>query len=132
MLILSGPLRLPAASSVGLVGAGFLAVYLYQRRTGQALSVMHGAHLGWISGIFGFAITAVVLALIVAALSDPAVLDAMRQQLKAAGNQADVDQVITELRSRTGLLEAIATMFFMFTVLPACGGALGAKLLHRD
>ena len=129
-MILSG--RLPAASAIGLVGAGFLAVYLYQRRTGQALSVMHGAHLGWISGIFGFAITAVVLAMVVTALSDPAVLDAMRQQLKSAGNQADVDLVIAELRSRSGVIEAVATMFFMFTVLPACGGALGAKLLHRD
>jgi hypothetical protein len=132
LMILSGPLRVPAASAIGLVAAGFLAVYLYQRRTGQHLSMAHGAHLGWISGIFGFAITAVVLALVRAALSDPTVLEAMREQMKTAGNQVDIDQVIAALRTGSGLLEAVAVMFFMFTVLPACGGALGAKLLDRD
>ena len=84
--IVSGQLRVPAASTVGLVAAGFLAVYLYQRRTGERLSVVHGAHLGWISGIFGFAITSVLISVFVVALSNPAFLDAMREQLKAAGS----------------------------------------------
>jgi hypothetical protein len=133
LLIVSGPLRVPAAPTVGLVAAGFLAVYLYQRRTGQRLSVVHGAHLGWISGIFGFAITAVLLSAIVVMLSDPAVLDAMREQLKSRpGSQADIDQMIEMTRSPSNLLVAVAVMFLMFTVLPACGGALGAKLLSRD
>jgi hypothetical protein len=132
LFILSGQLRMPAASTVGLVAAGFLAVFLYQRRTGQRLSVVHGAHLGWISGIFGFAILTILLSAVVGALSDPAVLDAMRKQLQGAGTQAEVDQVIQMTRSPSGMLAAAALMFLMFTVLPACGGALGAKLLDRD
>ncbi len=133
LLIVSGPLRVPAAPTIGLVAAGFLAVYLYQRRTGQRLSVIHGAHLGWISGIFGFAITAVLLSAIVVMLSDPAMLDAMREQLKARpGSQVDIDQMIAMTRSPANLLVAVAVTFLMFTVLPACGGALGAKLLSRD
>jgi hypothetical protein len=130
--IVSGQLRVPAASTVGLVAAGFLAVYLYQRRTGERLSVVHGAHLGWISGIFGFAITTVLISVFVVALSNPAFLDAIREQLKTPGTPADIDQVIDELRSPSGLLVALAVTFLMFTVLPACGGALGAKLLDRD
>jgi hypothetical protein len=130
--ILSGQLRVPAASTLGLVAAGFLAVFLYQRRTGERLSVVHGAHLGWISGIFGFAITAAVLAVVVVALSNPELLNTMREQVKASGSPADMDQVIQELRSPPGLLMAVAVTFLMFTVLPACGGALGAKLLDRD
>lgn len=117
---------------LGLVAAGFLAVFLYQRRTGQRLSVANGAHLGWISGMFDFAIMAVVLTARAPALSDPAVTEAMRKQLEGAGSQAEVDQVIQMLLSPPGLLLIAALMFLMFTVLPACGGALGAKLLDRD
>jgi hypothetical protein len=133
LLIVSSRLQVPAAFALGLVAAGFMAVYLYQRRTGQKLSVAHGAHLGWISGIFGFTITAVLLAGVLAALSDPALLQTMRDQYKSsAASQVDIDQVIQELRSPSGLLAAVALMFLMFTVLPACGGALGAKLLDRE
>lgn len=134
LLIVSSQLRVPAAFLLGLVAAGFLAVFIYQRRTGQSLSVVHGAHLGWISGIVGFTISAVLLAGVITALSDPALLQAMREQYKAppGGGQVDIDQVIQMMRSPSGVLAAAALMFLMFTVLPACGGALGAKLLHRD
>jgi hypothetical protein len=40
--------RLPLA----FLAAGFLAVYLYSRRTGQTLSIRSGARMGWITGIF--------------------------------------------------------------------------------
>jgi len=133
LLMVSGPLRVPAAPTLGFVAAGFLAVYLYQRRTGQRLSVAHGAHLGWISGIFGFGITTVLFSAVVGMLSNPEVLDAMREQLKARpGNQAEIDQLIEITRNPSNLLVGLALMFLMFTVLPACGGALGAKLLDRD
>ena len=132
LLIVAGQLGIPAVSTLGLVAGGFLAVYLYQRRTGQSLSVMHGAHLGSICGIFDFAIMAVLLSTRTSALSDPAVVEAMRKQMQGAGSQAEIDQVIHVLLSPPGLLAAAAFMFLIFTVLPACGGALGAKLLHRD
>jgi hypothetical protein len=130
ILLISSQLRVPAAFALGLVGAGFLAVYLYERRTGQRLSMVHGAHLGWISGIFGFGITAVLLSAVIAELSNPVFVDAMREQLKTS--TADFDQVMEMTRSPSGMLIAGAMMFLMFTVLPACGGALGAKLLDRD
>jgi zinc-ribbon domain len=130
MSIISGQV-LPAFGLVWLVAAGFLAVYLYYRRTGQKLTVMHGAHLGWISGIFGFAITAILLTLMVVALSDPSVLAAMQEQLKASSRQADINQMIDTIRSPSGVLAALFTTFVLFTILPAAGGALGAKLLER-
>jgi hypothetical protein len=130
--VLSGQV-LPAASSLGLIAAGFLAVYLYQRRTGERLSVIHGAHLGWISGIFGFAITSVVLGLVVAVLSDPSMVETMRQQLKAAGSgrQEQIEQMIQMVHSPSLMLMAVTVTFLLFTVFPAVGGALGAKLLER-
>jgi hypothetical protein len=130
--VLSGQV-LPAASSLGLIAAGFLAVYLYQRRTGEKLSVIHGAHLGWISGIFGFAITAVILALVAVVLSDQTMVDSMRQQLEgtSAGRQAQIDQMIQMVHNPPLMLMGVAVTFLLFTVFPAFGGALGAKLLDR-
>jgi hypothetical protein len=132
LLIIAGQIGVPAASMIGLVAGGFLAVYLYQRRTGQSLSVVHGAHLGWISGVFDFALMALVLSAKIPTLSDPILKDALRKQLQGAGSQAEVDQVIQVLLSPPGMMAVAAMIFLMFTVLPACGGALGAKLLHRD
>jgi hypothetical protein len=129
---LLGELRVPGAFVPGLVAAGFLAVFLYRRRTGQRLSILHGAHLGWISGLFGFLITTVLLTLIVMALSDPAILAAMKEQLKASPAAPDVNQVIETLRSPSGIFIALIVSFTLFTVLPAFGGALGAKFLDRD
>jgi hypothetical protein len=63
--------RVPAAVLPGMVAAGFFAVFLYRRRTGQRLTILHGAHLGWISGMFGFAIAAVLLTVLVVLLSNP-------------------------------------------------------------
>lgn len=130
--VISGQV-VPAASSLGLIAAGFLAVYLYQRRTGEHLSVLHGAHLGWISGIFGFAITAVVLGGVIAILSDPNVVNSMREQLKdsSAARQAQIDQMMKMIHNPPLLLMGIAVTFLLFTVFPAFGGALGAKFLDR-
>ncbi len=124
---------LPPASSLGLIAAGFLAVYLYQRRTGYRMSVINGAHLGWISGIFGFAIMAIVLVGVVMALSDPAMVDSMRQQLQgaAAGEQAQIDEMIRVVHNPSLMRMGVAVTFLLFTVFPAFGGALGAKLLER-
>jgi len=129
---LLGELRVPGAFVPGLVAAGFLAVFLYRRRTGQRLSIIHGAHLGWIAGLFGFLITTVLLTIIVMALSDPTVLAAMKEQLKVSPAGPDVNQVIETLRSPSGIFVALLVSFTLFTVLPAFGGALGAKFLDRE
>ena len=51
----------PFLVPVWLVAGGFLSVLAYRRRTGQRLSWLHGAHLGWICGIFGFAMQLLVV-----------------------------------------------------------------------
>ena len=65
-LLVVGQLAMPQALIfVWLAAAGFLAVFLYRRSTGQRLSVMNGARLGWISGIFGFVIVTIILTMFV-------------------------------------------------------------------
>jgi len=133
-LLLVGQLALPqAVVYVWLAAAGFLAVFLYRRSTGQKLSIMNGARLGWISGIFGFVIVTVLLTLFVVALSEPSVVSVMREQIKTRGiSDATLDQMIQEIRSPSGITQALGLFFLLFTVLPAFGGAVGAKLLDRD
>lgn len=133
-LLVVGQLALPEALIfVWLAAAGFLAVFLYRRSTGQRLSVINGARLGWISGIFGFVIVTIILALFVIALSEPSVVTALREQIKTRGiPEANLDQMIEALRSPSGITGALGLFFLLFTVLPAFGGAVGAKLLDRD
>jgi hypothetical protein len=115
------------------IAAGFLAVFWYQRRSGQRLSPVSGARLGWICGIFGFAIMTILLTLIVVMLSEPAVLSSMRDQLRDRGmSEADVNQFLDLIRNPSGIIVSLGTFLLLFTVLPAFGGAVGAKLLRRD
>jgi hypothetical protein len=132
--IITGKLPLPQEFAlVWLVAGGFFAVYLYERRTGQRLSVRSGAHLGWICGIFGFVVVTMVLAATAVTLSDPSVVSAMREGFRTHGiPDANADQVINLLRTPAGISSALFVAFVLFTVLPAFGGAVGAKLLDRD
>jgi len=118
---------------VWLVGGGFLAVYLYERRTGQKLSVVNGARLGWLCGIFGFIVVIIALAGTAVILSDPAMVSAMRDQLHSRGiPDAAAEQMVNIFHTPAGLTTALLLAFVLFTILPAFGGALGAKLLDRD
>jgi hypothetical protein len=124
---------LQALAPLWLVAAGFISVYLYRRRTGQKMTALNGAHLGWICGIFGFVIATLMLTLIAFALSDPNVVSAMRDQWKDYGNsEADLNHIIDAVRNPTKIAAMLLSTFLLFTVLPAFGGALGAKLLDRD
>ncbi len=128
--------RLPVPQSlmfVWLTAAGFLAVFLYRRRTGQRLSVINGARLGWISGIFGFVLVTIILTMFVIVLSEPSAVTALREQTKTSGiPDATFDQMIQVLHSPAQLTGILGVSFLLFTVLPAFGGAVGAKLLDRD
>lgn len=124
---------LPPAFLLWLVGAGFLAVFLYRRRTGERLSIVSGAHLGWISGIFGFAIIMVLLTLVILVVSDPSRLESMRQQVQMSTSQkAEFDQIAALLKNPAAIATGVVEMFLIFTLLPAFGGALGAKFLDKD
>jgi hypothetical protein len=132
--ILTGQLALPQQlAMVWIAGGGFLAVYLYEKRSGQKLSVVSGAHLGWICGVFGFVVVTIALAATAVMLSDPSVASAMRDQLHSRGIPDNVaEQMMNIFHTPSGISTALAVSFVLFTILPACGGAIGAKLLDRD
>jgi hypothetical protein len=130
---LSGLLAVPQAFAVLWLAAGFFAVYIYRRRTGQRLTIMNGAHLGWICGMFGFVIVTILLTIAVVTLSEPSVIPMLRDQWKTQGiSEANINQMIEVFRSPQGIASALGVSFLLFTLLPAFGGAVGAKLLDRD
>lgn len=132
--VLFGQLPLPQAFAlVWLAAGGFLAVFLYKRRTGQRISIVNGAQLGWICGIFGFVIVTIMLTIAAVTFTEPSTVSAMRDQLKTRGvPDASINQMIDVFQSPAGIAGALIVSFVLFTVLPAFGGAVGAKLLDRD
>jgi zinc-ribbon domain len=115
------------------VAGGFFAVYLYRRRTGQKVTVLAGARLGWISGIIVFAILTVLLTVMVLMLSQPDVLQSMRDQMAkmSSVSQEELTRSIDSLRTPSGLAVALLNAFLTYTLLTALGGAVGAKFLNR-
>ena len=127
---LSGPLVfLPI---LWMLASGFISVYLYRRRTGQRLSTISGARMGWITGLFAFVLVMILFTTIVVALSDPDIATALTEQLKARGSAVDPQQAIQAFRSPAGIAQGLLGFFLVCGVLPTLGGALGAKLLGGD
>jgi len=113
-----------------LIAGGFFAVFLYRRRTGQQLTPLSGAHLGWLSGIFGFLIMTVIMTLIAVAMSEPSAVSTLRTQWSGAGrSEADFNVMIDAFHSPVKIAAILSMILLLFSILPAFGGALGAKLL---
>jgi hypothetical protein len=115
-----------------LIAGGFFAVFLYRRRTGQRLTPLNGAHLGWLAGVFGFLIVTVLLTLAAAVLSEPSAVSTLRAQCSGAGrSEADCNLILEAFRSPLKIAAILSTFLLLFSILPAFGGALGAKFLDR-
>src|ERR1700683_4561048 len=123
--------RLPLA----FLAAGFLAVYLYSRRTGQTLSIRSGARMGWITGIFSFTLVSILFTVAIVAISSQG--DFAKQllsQLPANDARADmIQQALSNPALILGVVVLYLILFFIiFTALPIIGGALGAKVLEKE
>jgi hypothetical protein len=119
---------------IGFLAAGVLAAYLYRRRTGQALSVRSGARIGWITGIFAFAMTMVVSTLgTIAASSQGKLADVLRSQAPDPSQAEMINQVLREPATLVVvILISLVMLFILLTALPILGGALCAKLLEKE
>jgi hypothetical protein len=128
LLFIAGP-----AGLLALFGAGFFAVYLYRRWTGQSLSMLNGARLGWLAGVFIFAISAIAVGLTIFALSQPEVLQQAREQMakRYPLSDDDITRALEQLRTPAGVVATMLVLFLSSTLLPAFGGAAGAKFLDR-
>ncbi|MGD0499882.1 MAG: zinc ribbon domain-containing protein [Bryobacteraceae bacterium] len=123
---------------VGWLAGGFFSVFFYRRKTQCLLTVNAGVHMGWITGLVMFPLSAAV----VAAQQLPEVLSgrwaAMFQaQMKnfSAQDPALQHQMAQFLQTGAGLavmlLFSLVFLFLMITGLSVAGGALGAKMVGR-
>jgi hypothetical protein len=120
----------PVALFAAFAAAGFFAALFYKARTGQRLSMMNGARLGWISGVFGFLMSALPLG---AAVSQSSFWSTITENAKSQGYpQSTIDEMAKVMHSPAGIAAVLCSVFLLFTVLPAFGGALGAKFFNRD
>ncbi len=121
-----------------LFSAGFVAVFLYRRRTGAPVNLRGGARMGWITGVFCFVIATVFFTISVATISSKGGLaEFYRQQLSIKGApDANVRQFFEVLENPSGLatvmILSLLFLFILFTLLPTLGGMLGSKMLDKD
>jgi hypothetical protein len=122
---------------VWLVAAGFLGVYLYQRRSGEPFSTRNGAKMGWITGVLSFFVFSLPLTLaFIQEITGPDYISRMRQQMAAfAFPSAMQEQTIAFLQTPLGIAGQVfmllAMLFVLLTVFPLLGGVLAAKVLGK-
>ena len=121
-----------------LVAGGFLSVVFYRRWTGQPMTVKSGARIGWITGVFAFVLTLVVLTLAMVAISSNGdLISAWTEQMRLnGGNDPGIEQAVEVMKQPTSfallILLVIAVLFGITTILPSLGGVLAAKVLKKD
>ncbi|MBV8831898.1 MAG: zinc ribbon domain-containing protein [Acidobacteriaceae bacterium] len=109
--------------------AGFIAVRIYRSQSAEPLSTIAGARLGWMTGLWLFLVTAIVLATTAVYVASPEGWD----QLHSMWSQ--VPQLSKLLVSQHDFLMQILLelpiAFLMLTLLPGLGGILGTKFSSR-
>jgi hypothetical protein len=117
---------------------GFLAVFIYSRLTGQALSIRSGARMGWITGIFSFTFaTAFFTITMVAISSQGRIADFFKEHQDQFHLRGEQLTAMTKLlddptQLALGIIGTLLILFILLTALPMLGGALGAKVLDKE
>jgi len=119
-----------------LGAGGAYAVYLFARRSGYGISVLEGARLGWIVGVFTFVISTVLFTAGLLA-SGNGIVAMMEESLKTTGiDAASAEKALELLREPQYLgffvLLMLGFNFLLVTVVCSLGGALGARLSRRE
>jgi hypothetical protein len=120
-----------------LLSAGAFSVFLYRRRSGHPVEVRSGVKMGWITGLFCFVIFTVLFTISFAAMAflarDASMIAVYRQQLGSMGMSPDkVQEALDLFKNPAQILLMLLSLFVTSTVIPAVGGALGARFFNRD
>lgn len=125
-----------------LLGAGALAVWLYQRRVSGALvSPGMGMRIGAVSGVVGFVATAIWSVVRFTANSQEFRTALQEQMEKAVASNPDprAQEIMRQFMSNLNTPQGLATFFVLvlvimavvFVIFSAAGGALGASMFAR-
>lgn len=124
---------------VGALGAGFLTVTLYLRRSGLAIRTSAGAKLGVLGGLFFFAVFSLLVALAIVVLHKGGEIRiemlARIQEASLHYPAADVQPFLDFVKTPNGftflMVGSLIFGFFGFLILGGVGGALSAVFLGR-
>jgi hypothetical protein len=120
----------PVIWLVSPIAAGFLAVYLYRKRTGQPITVRAGVRIGGLTGIFAFLIGMVLVTLMMVAIRDTEFTNTLIEQMRARGAEVSV-QNIQMFRSPAGIAQTLISLCIICGLFPTLGGALGAAFFSK-
>lgn len=122
------------ACPLWLVASGFLCVYVYHRRTGQALSVGGGVRMGWITGLFSFAIYSPLFVFsFVSQVRSGEMFDRLKDTPFFQGSAEQLRNLFSNPVYLTfDILLSLGLLFAAFTMFCVAGGALGAKVLRKE
>jgi hypothetical protein len=125
---------------LAMLGAGFLSVVLYRRRTlGGLVKAWTGAQVGAVSGLFSFGMAAIIEAVAVAVMrSGGQVRGKMLEAIEQAASRTSdpqAQQVFDYFRSPAGMaVMMVFVLFFaliLFIIVGGIGGALGGVFFGR-
>ena len=118
------------------MGAGFMAVWMYRRRTGLPVSVGSGAKLGWITGVFSFVISTVMVTATVVFSGEKLAEDFRKQIDRYLVADPNYQEILRTLQNPATFATMIVFMLFFFFLLlslaSVAGGALGARFSNKQ
>ena len=117
---------------INWMAAGFFAVMLYRRRTGDPLNMESGVYMGWITGVLMFGMTAVLLTVLLVVFRASGGITAFQSQFSNVVLDPKFVEALKQLQSNTQVFWLMVQLFILSTLLSMAGGALGAKLLRRS
>ncbi len=124
-------------SPIWLTAAGFLGVYLYQRRSGEFLSTRGGVRMGWLTGLLTFLVCSLPVAVAYTqTVTEPSYIALVRQVWTNLSVPAAMqEQMIALMRTPLGIASQVfahmVVFFAVVTLFPLLGGAVAGKLLGR-
>jgi len=111
--------------------AGALGAWFYGKRTGEQLTPLGGARLGWITGVFTILLVLMSIAAAALAVTDPAFVETFTAQMRQRGAGDAAQQFVKALQNPGQLAQVVLQVSLLCGLLPVLGGMLGAKLLGR-
>jgi hypothetical protein len=117
---------------------GFYSVFLYRRRTLTRVSMREGARLGWLTGIFGFAINMILLTIGIVSLSSQGGLaKIVKDNAGAMSLTPEMADQIQEILANPVALAfilffVVIFLFITYTLSASLGGAMGGKYLGGE
>jgi hypothetical protein len=113
------------------VAAGFFAVFLYRRRTGQLLDTASGVRMGWLTGLLTFGFAALLFAIGLALMNLSGGIGEVQAEMKRRMVDPRFIDAISQLQNRGVVISLLVHEFVFMTLLSMAGGALGSKMLRR-